>query len=353
MIGSGSIVYASVDTLYVATTSWAQRFVPVPVAAPSPASSRRTPAPRRAPSISTSIHAFFMDAPDGARWLASGRVPGSLLNQFAMSEWKGVLRVATTESASGFGGTTSSTVRTMGRNGSRLVTIAELGGLGRNERIYAVRYIGDLGFVVTFRQVDPLYVLDLSNPRAPRLTGELKIPGYSAYLHPIGDGLLLGLGQDADANGRVTGTQLSVFDVNDVTQPRRISQVQIGGSSEAEQNHLAFLWWGPTRDAVIPSFVVPTADTSGRRVPQAGAAVIRVAPAPGAALGLRGRVTHPSATTAPSPVPGQPPVLVPDVMSMITRSMVVDGALVTVGTTGLLVSDLTTLSAGAWTTWRA
>ena len=83
--------------------------------------------------------------------------------------------------------------------------VGSVGGLGRGERIYAVRYIGDTGFVVTFRQVDPLYTLDLSDPKAPRVAGELKVPGYSAYLHPLGDGLLLGVGQDATEQGRADG----------------------------------------------------------------------------------------------------------------------------------------------------
>jgi uncharacterized secreted protein with C-terminal beta-propeller domain len=352
VVGSGSVVYASSDTLYVATTSWAARF-PVPVrVAPGVA-----PVPPRPRPITTSIHAFLMDTPDGARWLASGRVPGQLLNQFAMSEWEGVFRVATTEFDAGFGGTSSSTVRTMGRAGRTLVQIGSLGGLGRNERIYAVRYVGDLAFVVTFRQVDPLYVLDLSNPRALRLTGELKIPGFSSYLHPIGNGLLLGLGQDADANGRVLGTQLSVFDVNDRSNPRRVSQLTLGGSSEAETNHLAFLWWGPTRDAVIPSMTFPRFDPQGRAVtvPQIGAAVVRIGAAPVAELTQRGRVTHPSAFPpgdASAPVTTMPPGRGVS-FDPIQRSMIVDGALVTVSQGGVLVTDLTSLAPTGWATYLA
>ena len=79
--------------------------------------------------------------------------------------------------------------------------------------------IGDTGYVVTFRQIDPLYTVDLSLPERPRVLGELKIPGYSAYLHPIGEDLLLGVGQDATEEGRPTGTQLSLFDVSDLRKP--------------------------------------------------------------------------------------------------------------------------------------
>ena len=85
-----------------------------------------------------------------------------------------------------------------------------------------MRFVGDTGYVVTFRQIDPLYTLDLSQPERPRVLGELKIPGYSAYLHPIGEDLLLGVGQDADENGRPLGTQLSLFDVSDLRKPTRL-----------------------------------------------------------------------------------------------------------------------------------
>ncbi|OON33252.1 hypothetical protein BSA16_01360, partial [Micromonospora sp. Rc5] len=86
-------------------------------------------------------------------------------------------------------------------------------GLGRGERIHSVRYLGPTGHVVTFRRTDPLYTLDLTDPAAPRVTGELKITGYSAYLHPAGPGRLLGVGQEADADGRAQGLQVSLFDV--------------------------------------------------------------------------------------------------------------------------------------------
>jgi hypothetical protein len=91
-------------------------------------------------------------------------------------------------------------------NGNELQQIGMVDGLGEGEQIYAVRFLGTQGYVVTFRQTDPLYVIDLSDPTAPAMTGQLKIPGYSAYLHPVGDGLLLGVGQDASDEGRVQGT---------------------------------------------------------------------------------------------------------------------------------------------------
>src|SRR4029434_2854577 len=106
---------------------------------------------------------------------------------------------------------------------------------------------GPRAFVVTFRQTDPLYSLDLSDPAAPRVTGELKITGYSAHLQPIGEDRLVGIGQEADAVGRVQGTQVSLFDVSDPAAPRRLDRYQVNnGSSEAEYDPHAVLWWPAT-----------------------------------------------------------------------------------------------------------
>ena len=117
-----------------------------------------------------------------------------------------------------------------------------------------MRFVGDTGYVVTFRQVDPLYTLDLSQPERPRVLGELKIPGYSAYLHPIGEDLLLGVGQDVDEkSGRPLGTQLSLFDVSDLRKPTRLHTQHLGlGWSEAEYDHHAFLYWPRTGLVMIP-----------------------------------------------------------------------------------------------------
>jgi hypothetical protein len=107
---------------------------------------------------------------------------------------------------------------------------------------------------VTFRRVDPLYTIDLADPARPRVLGELKIAGYSAYLHPLGSGLLLGVGQDAGQDGRVRGAQLSVFDVSDPAAPVRVAQrtLDSGSSSDVEFDHRAFLHWAPARLAVLP-----------------------------------------------------------------------------------------------------
>ncbi len=199
----------------------------------------------------TSVHRFDLAGPQRTDYRASGQVPGELLNQFSLSEHKGVLRAATTSTG---GSESESYVTVLEPRSGRLVKVGQVGGLGRGERIYAVRFIEDRGYVVTFRQTDPLYTLDLADPAHPRVRGELKILGYSAYLHPTGAHELLGIGQDATPEGFRQGTQLSLFDVSDPAEPKLLHRAGLGEStsSEAEYDHHAFLWWAPKRLAVVP-----------------------------------------------------------------------------------------------------
>jgi uncharacterized secreted protein with C-terminal beta-propeller domain len=223
---SADTVYASPTSLYVATNGGWER-------------------------EDTSIHRFDLDGADRTVYRASGQVPGDLLSQFSMSEYKDVLRVATTDSS---GAKSQSLVTALAPRSGRLAKIGQVGGLGEGERIYAVRFIEDRGYVVTFRQIDPLFTLDLADPTRPRVRGELKIAGYSAYLHPVGPHQLLGVGQDAFSRDGSSGTQLSLFDVADPAAPRLLSKVKVGRftTSSVEYDHHAFLWWEPLRLAVIP-----------------------------------------------------------------------------------------------------
>jgi uncharacterized secreted protein with C-terminal beta-propeller domain len=246
VLAGGDTVYASPDTLYVATTQWVDW----------EGMSERA-RNRRADEMTTEIHAFDISDPRTVGYLGAGVVPGTLLNQWAMSEYEGVLRVASTIGDPwGWGGgsrPSESAVTTLALEDDALVTLGQVTGLGLTERIYSVRFIGDIGYVVTFRETDPLYTLDLSDPSDPTVVGELKILGYSAYLHPMGDDLLLGVGQDADLQGQTQGTQLSLFDVSDLSDPQRIDQVTLSdGSSEVEYDHRAFLHWPATGLTVVP-----------------------------------------------------------------------------------------------------
>jgi uncharacterized secreted protein with C-terminal beta-propeller domain len=205
------------------------------------------------PTPTTLIHAFDISDSKAARYRESGQVKGTVLNQFSMSEAGGVFRVATTGLDTTGQTNSESFVTTLADQGQALIQLGQVGGLGRGEQIHAVRFIGNLGYVVTFRQTDPLYTLDLSDPRQPRVTGELKITGFSAYLHPAGDGKLIGVGQEATEQGRTTGTQVSLFDVANPAAPRRLAQYHLPDSnSEAQFDPHAFLFWPQDGTLVIP-----------------------------------------------------------------------------------------------------
>jgi hypothetical protein len=243
VMSGGETVYASDKSLYVATQRYYDGF------------GDETGAP---PRTTTAIHRFDISDPRETRYRSSGSVPGYMLNQFSMSEHDEFLRVATTDDPPWWDGAdraeSQSFVTVLDDRSGALARVGQVGGLGRTERIYAVRFIGDKGFVVTFRQVDPLYTLDLSDPREPRVVGELKIPGYSAYLHPVGDDRLIGVGQDATDEGIRTGVQVSLFDVSDLARPKQLAKQTLGehSTTDVEYDHHAFLWWAPERLAVIP-----------------------------------------------------------------------------------------------------
>jgi uncharacterized secreted protein with C-terminal beta-propeller domain len=178
-----------------------------------------------------------------------------VLGRWALSEHQGRLRVAVTSSPPwGTGESSVSSLHVLAESAGELVPVGKVTGMGKGERIQAVRYFGDLATVVTFRQTDPLYVLDLSDPEDPRITGELKIPGFSTYLHPIGGDLLLGLGMDADEKtGQTTGVQLSTFDLSDRARPRQVDRLSLGqGWSQALQESRAFGYDPVRRTAVLP-----------------------------------------------------------------------------------------------------
>ncbi|MEV6488232.1 beta-propeller domain-containing protein [Actinoplanes sp. NPDC051633] len=211
------------------------------------------------PAIETEIFRFAVTGTEPPTYEAAGQVKGWLVNQYAMSEWDGHLRVATTDDNAA-----SSAVRVLRPDGDTLKEVGSVGGLGKNEKIYSVRFIGDRGYVVTFRQTDPLYSLDLSDPAKPRVTGELKINGYSAHLQPVGEDRLIGVGQEADDQGRRQGTQVSLFDVSDPAAPRRLAQqVVSSGSSEAEYDPHAILWWPATKLFVVPISTYTTVASAG------------------------------------------------------------------------------------------
>ena len=232
----GSLVYASTDRVYVATTAggWMT------------ASGAGT----------TQLHGFDTSSGTSTDYLGSGSVDGYLMGRWAMSAQDGMLRVATTRNGNGVNGNpgTDAAVTVLAERGDALEQIGQVGGLGKGEQIRAVRWFGDLAVVVTFRQTDPLYTVDLSDPAAPAVMGELKIPGYSAYLHPIGDDMLLGVGQDADPEtGATRGAQVSTFDLSDLSAPTQVDVlVYPNGFTEVEHDSRQFSYSPELRQAVLP-----------------------------------------------------------------------------------------------------
>jgi uncharacterized secreted protein with C-terminal beta-propeller domain len=196
----------------------------------------------------TDIYKFDISGAGRPVYVAAGTVPGRVLNQYALSEWDGYLRVATTLNEA------SSSVTVLADDHGLLHPVGSVEGLGKGQRIYAVRFAGPVGYVVTFRQTDPLYTLDLHDPANPAVTGQLELTGYSAYLHPVGAGRLIGVGQASTEQGRNLGVQVSLFDVADPGRPARLARYDLPGSghSLAEFDPHAFLFWPATGLLVIP-----------------------------------------------------------------------------------------------------
>jgi len=187
----------------------------------------------------TVIHKLSIDGKN-VEQTASGEVPGNTLNQFSMDESGGYFRIATT--TDNWRITSKNHVYVL--DGS-LNTVGKLEDLAPGERIYSVRFIGIRAFMVTFRQIDPLFVIDLANPNAPQVLGFLKIPGVSDYLHPYDENHVIGVGRDASDEGRMRGLKLSLFDVTNPETPTEISNYIIGERgtySEALNDHKAFLF---------------------------------------------------------------------------------------------------------------
>jgi hypothetical protein len=338
VMGNAENVYASATQVYVATTDWQEQgwgcspgtgmACPMEPAYIVPPFSLRT---------TTDIYGFDISNPSAPRYLGAGSVPGTLIGQYAMSEYGGYLRVATTKGeptpAPADGGTppprlSDNLISVLQPENGALITVGALHGLGRGEKIYAVRFAGDLGYVVTFNQTDPLYVVDLSDPLHPVLAGQLSLAGYSSFLQPLGNDLLLGIGQSVDQQLRTEGLQLEVFNVAQPGQPALISRQQLanGATSAAEYDPHALLWWPASGLLVLP------VDNYSSSMTGSSADIWSIGP--GGALRQVGALTQPGSSQAGYPE--------------IERAVVVGGDIYTLSEQGVMVSDMTSLSQVAW-----
>jgi uncharacterized secreted protein with C-terminal beta-propeller domain len=249
----------------------------------------------------TAIHKIAIS--NGAiTYIARGDVPGTLKDQFAMDEHDGNLRVATTSSVyTSRGQYEYNNVFVLD---SGMKTIGSLTHIAEQEQIYATRFIGDRLYMVTFKRVDPFFVIDLSSPTSPKILGKLKIPGYSDYLHPYDATHIIGVGKETGTNdwGGVStkGIKIALFDVTDVEHPTQVDKVEIGDSgtdSAVLSDHKAFLFNKEKNLLVIPARVVKNEpvvyDTkAGTSQPNIWYGVYVFGLSPQTGFTLRGTVEH-------------------------------------------------------------
>jgi inhibitor of cysteine peptidase len=271
LLGSSSTIYCSAEFLYLTTGGYSE----------------------------TGVHKIRLD--DGViEGIADGSVPGWILNQFSMDEHDGYFRIATTTGHAWGVATSKNNVYVLDPEMKVLGTLEDL---APGEQIYSTRFMGDRLYMVTFKKVDPLFVIDLSEPTAPRVLGKLKIPGYSNYLHPYDETHVIGLGKEAvdaaeSSFAWYQGVKLSLFDVSDVENPREVAKLEIGDrgtDSPALYDHKAFLFSRERNLLVIPILEAQLAagyetepNAYGDYVYQ-GAYVFEIT---AEGITLRGKITH-------------------------------------------------------------
>jgi inhibitor of cysteine peptidase len=281
LLGASSTLYVSPDNIYLTFPVWGSDILGREV----------WDSPR------TSIHRIHIEG-DAIEYVASGEVPGMVLNQFSMDEYDGHFRVATTT----WGETTKNHVYVLDMG---LNIVGSLEDLAPGETIYSARFMGERGYLVTFKQVDPLFVIDLSDPNNPRELGYLKVTGYSDYLHPYDETHIIGIGKETTDAGEFAwyqGVKISLFDVSDVNNPQEIDKLEIGdrgSDSPVLWDHKAFLFDRARNLLVMPILEAKVDVTQypdgvpswayGEPVWQ-GAYVFDISVDDG--LQIRGRITH-------------------------------------------------------------
>ena len=272
LVGLGTQLYANEDTLVLAYPDWQ--------AAPLGESTTRT-----------ALHVFAVAADGDAAYRGSGFVPGDVLSQFSMDVHEDVIRVATRYNrALDFLSVTR--VHTARIEQGALTILGATGDIAPGEQLQSARFLGNRAYLVTFLQIDPLFVIDLADPTAPTILGEVEIPGFSQYLHPLDANHLLTIGQSADR-----GPALKIFDVSDASAPRLLHGYDLPSSvsSPAQWNHLAFTYDARLRLLALPvtAYALPP--------PPAELQLLDIDPANG--ITLHGTVRHGTPMPEPCPAP--------------------------------------------------
>jgi uncharacterized secreted protein with C-terminal beta-propeller domain len=309
-MGGASTMYVSLDNIYVTYPTWSD-------------------------GQYTSIYRISING-NALNFEAKGSVPGYVLNQYSMDENNGYFRLATTWQ----GTTQMNNLYVLNMN---LNLTGKLENLAPNERIYSARFMGDKAYLVTFRQVDPFFVIDLSNPENPKVAGELKIPGYSSYLHPYDENHVIGLGKENNT------VKLSLFDVTNVNSPAEVDKYVVEGDysdSQALQDPKAFLFDKQKELLVIPVSVTQYGVVGGvggtTKEPYyggfwQGAFVFKLN---SAGFTLQGAVTHQETTTNPQ----NGDYYSYDYNKWVNRALYIGNVLYTVSNAKVVLNSLTDLT---------
>lgn len=235
--GASDTVYSSKENLYITQTQYKYLLI--------------------SEKVTTTIYKFNLENSQ-ITLQAKAEVSGSLNDQFSMDEYEGNLRIATTN---GYDSSAENQIYILNEN---LEQIGKIENLAKGETIYSVRFIGKMGYIVTFEQIDPLFVIDLSNPKNPKVKGELKIPGYSSYLHPYDETHIIGIGYNTKSNGYGgivnDNMKMSMFDISDIQNPKELFSIDIGKGhtySEITSNHKALFY---SKDKNLIGFPVEYSD---------------------------------------------------------------------------------------------
>lgn len=271
---------------------------------------------------------------------ARGEVSGHPLNQFSMDEYKDNFRIATTTNIWRGEVTTYNNVFVMNED---LNVIGKIENIAPDERIFSTRFMGDRLYMVTFQRIDPFFVIDLSQPTNPKILGELKIPGFSDYLHPYDENHIIGIGKETETNQwggvSVGGVKIALFDVSDVTKPKEMDTIQIGqpgSDSEALRDHKAFLF-----DKEKNILVIPLREVKGKRYYDnrrgyyqqrvwQGAYVFGLTPEDG--ISIKGKISHSIGDEDYRYYWGSP--------NAVRRSLYMDDVLYTISPSLILANDL-------------